>query len=100
MLSITDMWKAGGSTINREPFSWARREGAPFIEAVCIGLNLSQGQVYLTRRGKHGGGTWAHWQIAFAYVMRPTITFEVALKGGFSRLAPNGNIEPTEALRF
>jgi hypothetical protein len=66
MLSLTDMWKAAGSPNNREPFNWARKEGAPFIEAVVVTHNLTGSQVMNMKSGK-GGGTWAHWQIAMAY---------------------------------
>lgn len=66
MLSLTDMWRAGGSVANREPFNWARKEGAAFIEAVSISQNLPTGQVLKARQGRNGG-TFAHWQIALAY---------------------------------
>lgn len=67
MLSLTDMWKAAGSPDNREPFNWSRKEGAAFIDAVSVSLNLPDSQVYRATRGKHGGGTLGHWQIAIAY---------------------------------
>ena len=66
MLSLTDMWKAAGSPENREPFNWARKEGAQFIDAVTLTHNLPDSQVMDVKRGK-GGGTWAHWQIGLAY---------------------------------
>lgn len=66
MLSLTDMWRAGGAPGHREPFNWARKEGAPFIEAVALALNLPVGQV-LTKKAGRGGGTFAHWQVALAY---------------------------------
>lgn len=65
-LSLTDMWKAEGSPENREPYNWARKEGAAFIEAVALAHNLPHSQVIVTKKGK-GGGTVAHWQIALAY---------------------------------
>jgi hypothetical protein len=66
MLSLTDMWKAAGSPGNREPFNWARKEGAAFVEAVTVSLNLPEGQVLTKRQGRNGG-TWGHWQIALGY---------------------------------
>lgn len=66
MLSLTDMWRAAGSPVNREPFNWARFEGKAFIEAVALAHNLSDTQVMEVKRGR-GGGTLAHWQIAMAY---------------------------------
>lgn len=65
-LNLTDMWKAAGSPVNKEPFNWERFEGKGFIEAVAVAHNLSQPQVIRKKAGK-GGGTWAHWQIGIAY---------------------------------
>lgn len=67
MLSLTDMWRAAGAVEAQRPANWARKEGAPFIEAVSVSLNVPEGHIYRAVRGKNGGGTWAHWQIAFAY---------------------------------
>lgn len=66
MLSLTDMWKAAGSPENREPFNWERKEGAAFIDAVALTLNLPVRQV-LSKKAGRGGGTWAQWQVAMAY---------------------------------
>jgi len=33
------------------------------------GDSVETAHIYETRRGKHGGGTQAHWQIAFAYAI-------------------------------
>lgn len=66
MLSLTDMWRAAGSPNNREPFNWARKEGAAFIEAVSIAQNLPDSQVLKSKQGRNGG-TFAHWQIGIAY---------------------------------
>ncbi|AHD09997.1 KilA-N domain-containing protein [Phaeobacter gallaeciensis] len=66
MLSLTDMWKAAGSTENKEPYNWARFEGRAFIDAVAVSQNLSEAQVLTSKRGKNGG-TFAHWQIGIAY---------------------------------
>lgn len=65
-LNLTDMWRAAGSPENREPYNWARKEGAAFIEAVSLNLNLPDSQVLTSTRGKNGGTT-AHWQIGLAY---------------------------------
>lgn len=66
MLNLTDMWRSKGSPENREPFNWARKEGASFIEAVSVAHNLPDSQVMTKKRGK-SGGTWAHWQVGLAY---------------------------------
>ncbi len=66
MLSLTDMWRAAGAPANREPFNWARKEGAAFLDALSIAHNLPASQVMISKRGK-GGGTFAHWQGGLAY---------------------------------
>ncbi len=65
-LSLTDMWKAAKEPQHREPYQWARKEGASFIEAVALAHNLPVEQVMKSKPGK-GGGTYAHWQIGLAY---------------------------------
>lgn len=62
MLSLTDMWKAHGSDLARQPSNWLTSADAKnFIEV----LNPGNSGI-ITKRGKHGG-TYAHWQIAMAY---------------------------------
>jgi hypothetical protein len=65
-LCLTDMWKAAGSPQHKEPYNWARFEGAPFVAFVAETQNLCATQVFETQRGRTGG-TWAHWQVALAY---------------------------------
>lgn len=66
MLSLTDMWRAAGEPLHREPFNWARKEGRAFVEAVALQLNLTDSQVFQPQRGRNGG-TFAHWQVGLAY---------------------------------
>lgn len=66
MLSLTDMWKASHSPEHREPYNWARKEGATFVDAVALAQNLPVEQVLVKRQGRNGG-TMAHWQIGLAY---------------------------------
>lgn len=62
MLSLTDMWKAHGGDLARQPSNWlASAEAKNFIEV----LNPGNSGI-ITKRGKNGG-TYAHWQIAMAY---------------------------------
>lgn len=66
-LSLTDMWKAAGGDLARQPSEWLRSSDAKrFIEFLSDTQNLGNSQVIKIQRGK-GGGTWAHWQIALAY---------------------------------
>lgn len=68
-VKITDMWKAAGSEDSKRPANWARKEGAPFIEAVSLSLDMPVGHIYKTKRGGRGvgGETFANWQIGLAY---------------------------------
>lgn len=65
-LNLTDMWKAAGADPSRKPADWARKEGASFIEAVSLSLNMPVEHIYRAERGK-SGSTQAHWQIGLAY---------------------------------
>lgn len=68
MLSLTDMWKAAGSVDGRRPDDWkkdaAHRE---FLDHVAMVLNAPVEGIWKGTRGRYGGGTMAHWQIALAY---------------------------------
>lgn len=66
MLSLTDMWIAGGRVDAKRPANWARKEGAEFIEHMHAVLNVPHGHIIKAERGK-GGATFAHWQIGLAY---------------------------------
>lgn len=66
MLSLTDMWRAAGEPKGKRPANWTRKEGAPFIEAVALTLNVPVGHILVTERGR-SGATYAHWQIGLAY---------------------------------
>lgn len=55
MLCLTDMWKAAGEDVNKQPAKW--REHASV-------LLKRENEVFQTHRG---GKDWAHWQIAMAY---------------------------------
>ncbi len=76
MLSLTDMWRADKSPVNREPFNWIRKEGARLIDQVAADYNLPASQVKSVKQGK-GGGTFAHWQIAMAYAQYLSTEFHV-----------------------
>jgi hypothetical protein len=66
-LCTTDLWRAGGSPQNKEPFNWARKEGRHFIEFVAGNLDLPVSQVWKVVRAQGGnGGTWAHEKLALA----------------------------------
>ena len=66
MLCLTDMWKAGGSPENKDPPQWRRLDFVEgFTQAVRM-ANMGVAHVWQSQPGNQGG-TWAHWQIGFAY---------------------------------
>ncbi|HEY9643509.1 MAG TPA: KilA-N domain-containing protein [Coleofasciculaceae cyanobacterium] len=65
-MSLTDLWKAAGSPANKDPRQWKRKEGKAFIKAVAKKLNVPEGHIIVSTRGK-GGSTFGHWQVAMAY---------------------------------
>lgn len=71
LVSLTDIYAAaevaGLAESKRKPGDWAREAGADFIDFIAENLNTRKSGIYLTKRGKHGGGTFAHKQIALAY---------------------------------
>lgn len=87
MISLTDMWKAAESPNKKDPSTWQKRESASeFIEFIAASLNtpktgdLNTGlnRIIKTKRGRTGGGTWAHWQIALAYAKYLSHDFHAA----------------------
>lgn len=66
MISLTDMWAAGGRDDAKRPANWARKEGRSFIEHMADVLNVPVGHIIKGTRGKTGQ-TVAHWQIALAF---------------------------------
>lgn len=88
LVSLTDMYQAacrqGWGEGKLEPKKWgqaphAKKSGSTgkvsvsggpghdFIEFVRDNLKVNAADVYKAVRGKHGGGTFAHWQVALAY---------------------------------
>lgn len=85
LMSLNDMWHAVGEPKGKlDPRLWGRSprpnssgatgersfDGGPgreFIEFIAEKLNVAADHIYFAKRGRYGGGTWAHWQIAIAY---------------------------------
>lgn len=66
-LSLTDMWKAAGSPVGKDPAQWlALQSTGEFVDHICALHNTTKNHIIRATRGK-GGGTWAHWQIGMAY---------------------------------
>ena len=68
MLCLTDMWRAAGADPSRHPTEWIRSaQAAEFIDHVLGVLRLSRDEAIQNVTGGADPGTWAHWQIGFAY---------------------------------
>ena len=68
MLSLTDMWRAAGADPSRQPAEWMRSaQAADFIDHILAILGISQDEAIQRVKGGSDPGTWAHWQIGFAY---------------------------------
>ena len=72
-LCLTDMWRAAGSLVGRQPSHWLRtafaRNFIDFIaESGTVKKQFRKEQLVQTvRGGPEGGKTYAHWQIAMGY---------------------------------
>ncbi|MFP2874334.1 KilA-N domain-containing protein [Acetobacter tropicalis] len=99
MLCLTDMWKAAGEPVSSSPSEWQRSvDGEKFIEFISETQNMGISHVIKSKPGK-GGGTWAYWQVAFAYAKKLSPEFHAwvnqaarekmeAIAGGTSHLPP------------
>ncbi|MBO1360618.1 KilA-N domain-containing protein [Acetobacter sacchari] len=80
MLCLTDMWSAAGKPDNKRPADWMLIDGTKgFLEYLAESLKVapahfdknqgvsSYGGLVVAKRGGSSPGTWAHWQIGFAY---------------------------------
>jgi hypothetical protein len=80
MMSLNAIYAAAGSPLNRDPRRWMETEVAKqFIENACVFLNVVQSDILKTKRGRHGGGTWAHWKIATKYAAYLDTSIEHAI---------------------
>jgi hypothetical protein len=62
------MFKASLSDKTKAPAQWMRSTMAEaFIEAVSFNVGKSHNELIATRRRGTAPGTWAHWQLGFAY---------------------------------
>jgi KilA-N domain len=86
LVDLTAMWRAEGSPANKEPKRYALSEqGRGFIQSLIENLNVTKSTVWKSRRGKHLGGTWAHWQIAVAYAKYLSHDFHRSVNEKFRR---------------
>ena len=75
-LCLTDIWKAAGRTVGKQPWEWLRHDDTQeFVALQCRILNLVQDQVIDTKKGRYGG-TWAYWAVAIKYAAYLNKTLE------------------------
>lgn len=67
MVSLTDLWRAGGSPEGKRPDDWKKDAGnRAFLEHVALVVNAPVKGIWKGTRGKNGH-TLAHWHIAMSY---------------------------------
>lgn len=83
MVSLTDLWKAGGSDTQKTPAKWQESEPVQrFINSTCRILNIGISDIIKSKRGK-GGGTYAHKHIALEYAQYLNTDLAVAVNEVF-----------------
>jgi hypothetical protein len=67
MVCLTDLWRSAGSDDSKRPAKWlelpSTREFIDYVGSLTI---RNSDSLISTIEGRNGG-TWAHWQIAYAY---------------------------------
>ena len=83
-LNLTDMWKAAGADLSRQPARWLESaEGQRFIEFLAeiliVRISHNEENQGLTRtvRGGNNARTEAHWQVGLAYAKYLSPEFHV-----------------------
>lgn len=84
LVSLTDLWKAGGGKANQKPSDWRRKEGSNFITHLSTAESMPEKHLFLVTMGRNGG-TFAHWQIALAYAKYLSPELHMAVNEIFMR---------------
>ncbi len=88
MISLTEIWRACGSDESLRPAAWKRLPVAKkFIDRLRERSNVRESHIWVSRRGKHGGGVWAHWQVAMAYAKHLSPEFHQLVNEAFRQYA-------------
>lgn len=65
MLNLTNMWKACGGNVNKQPAMWSRTDSAKELISAAKSKSANM-QVWTSKKGRCGG-TFAHPVIGLAY---------------------------------
>lgn len=78
-LCLTDMWRIAGEPEHRKPNDWLNQLATRDLAAALIAKLNGNKNLVATRRGRHGGGTYAHFILALAYAehLNPELGVEV-----------------------
>jgi hypothetical protein len=119
MLNLTDMWRAAGRPEDRRPADWLALEETtrfrayadahwteldepvvPYAGLAGIWTIDTDGLVAVV--DGHGGGTWAHWQLALPYARHLSPAFHLwcntAVRAAMERPAPQAAADPDPLL--
>ena len=119
MLNLTDMWRAAGRPEDRRPADWLALEETLRIRAYAdthwteldepvvpdaspAGIWTIDTDGLVAVAGGHGGGTWAHWQLALPYARHLSPAFHLwcntAVRAAMERPAPQVVADPDPLL--
>jgi len=78
-LCLTDMWRVAGEPEHRKPNDWLSQLATRDLASALIAKLNGNKKLVATRRGRHGGGTYAHVILALAYAehLNPDFGVEV-----------------------
>ncbi len=98
LMSLNTIYAAAGSPVNKDPRQWERLSTTPqLIDKVAENLNVSRTHIWKTKRGRHGGGTWAHWLIATEYASYLSAELRILILNVF-RERVQEEIDPGKAI--
>jgi len=98
MMSLNAIYVAAGSPANKDPRQWARLPATQqLVDSVAENLNVGKSHIWKSKRGQHGGGTWAHWKIATRYAAYLDTAIEHAILDVFQERIQE-EIDPSKAV--
>lgn len=68
LVSLNDLYALAGSPKNQSPYEWSRLPTTvQLIDTIASNLNIYRNCLYKTKRGRHKGGSFAHFYLALRY---------------------------------